>query len=80
MSNVSPLHAATAALARQLIACAALASGEAVELSVTPHPHAADVVRAVVESTDASGGEYLRSAVGATVDGALRNLLATVQA
>ncbi len=80
MSNLSPSSAAIVDLTRRVIACAALASGGPVELDAGAHPFAPGIVRAVVESTDASGGEYLRSAIGDTVDGALRNLLATVSA
>lgn len=79
MSNVSPLHAATTVLARRVTDCAALAANGPVLLSIAPHPFAPELLRAVVESAD-DAGEYLRSAIGPTLDGALSNLLATVGA
>ena len=56
MSNLSLSATAIVDLTRRVIVCAALASGGTLELNAGAHPFAPGVVRAVVESTDVSGG------------------------
>ena len=68
------------ALTRQILAVARRVSGGDCAITVANHPHAGDLLRVTVESTDESGGEYLRSAVGLTYEGALRSLMAVMAA
>lgn len=59
-------------LTRQILAVATRVSGDPCRLVVaTLH----GLLRVTVESTDESGGEYARSAVGVAYEGALRSLL-----
>ncbi|MDO9020529.1 MAG: hypothetical protein Q8S73_36730 [Deltaproteobacteria bacterium] len=66
------------ALTRQILAVARRVSGGDCAITVANHPHAGDLLRVTVESTDESGGEYLRSAVGLTYERALRSLLSVL--
>lgn len=63
------------ALTLQVLAAAARRSGDPCIVTVAPLH---SLLRVTVESTDASGGDYQRSAVGLTYEGALRALLSVL--
>lgn len=65
-------------LRRQVLACAARISGDPCQIRASLL--GGDFFRFVLESTDASGGEYLRFADGATEVECLRGLLGVMAA